>query len=134
MTLKKVVKWELIAFYQISFLCGNNSSFVDALWGIWRWGHVAVPLSKTQPTQSLEYYVKDSDSTAVITTRDLVVKVSCFRYHFESCSSKKVIRRKVLFKIMWKIVFLLLLKCNLDIGNIIDFERDELIAGILNVF
>ena len=62
----------------MSFLCGNNASFVDALWGIWRWGNVAVPLSKTQPTQSLEYYVKDSDSVAVIATRELVDKVGTF--------------------------------------------------------
>ena len=48
---------------------------MDSLWGIWRWGHVAVPLSKTQPTASLEYYVKDSDSVAVIATKELVDKV-----------------------------------------------------------
>ena len=60
---------------KISLLCGNNSSFVDSPWGIWRWGDVAVPLSKTQPTQSLEYYVKDSDSSAVTATRELIDKV-----------------------------------------------------------
>ena len=60
---------------KISFLCNNNSGFLDALWGIWRWGHVAVPLCKTHPTASLEYYVKDSNSQAVIATKDLVDKV-----------------------------------------------------------
>ena len=64
--------------FQIAFLCGQNSGFLDALWGIWRWGHVAVPLSKTQPTQSLEYYVKDSESVAVIATKELVDKVRKF--------------------------------------------------------
>lgn len=63
---------------KISFLCGNNSSFVDAMWGIWRWGHVCVPLCKTHPTASLEYYVKDSDSLAVIATKDLVDKIMPF--------------------------------------------------------
>ena len=65
---------------KISFLCGNNSTFVDALWGIWRWGHVGVPLCKTHPTSSLEYYVKDSNSLAVIATRDLVDKVSIVEF------------------------------------------------------
>ena len=39
---------------------------------------MAVPLSKTQPTQSLEYYVKDSESVAVIATKELVDKVRTF--------------------------------------------------------
>ena len=60
---------------KISFLCSNNSTFVDAMWGIWRWGHVAVPLCQAHPTSSLEYYVKDSKSSAVIATKGLVDKV-----------------------------------------------------------
>ena len=59
----------------VSFLCGNNSSFVDALWGIWRQGSVAVPLCRTQPPHSLEYYIKDSSSDAVITTKEFVDKI-----------------------------------------------------------
>jgi len=63
---------------KISFLCGNNVNFVDAMWGIWRWGHVCVPLDKSQSMASLEFTVKDSNSLAVITTKEFVDKVHPF--------------------------------------------------------
>ena len=61
---------------KISFLCGNNSKFLYSMWGIWRWGHVCVPLDKSQSIDSLEFTVKDSSSLAVIATKELVDRVS----------------------------------------------------------
>merc|ERR1712038_293502 len=72
---------------KISFLCGNNIKFVDAMWGIWRWGHVCVPLDKSQSMASLEFTVKDSNSLAVITTKEHVDKV----YPFMKNSEKKLL-------------------------------------------
>jgi len=63
---------------KISFLCGNNSKFLYSMWGIWRWGHVCVPLDKSQSIDSLEFTVKDSSSLAVIATKELVDRVHPF--------------------------------------------------------
>ena len=41
-----------------------------------RWGHVCVPLDKSQSMASLEFTVKDSNSLAVITTKEHVDKVN----------------------------------------------------------
>ena len=60
---------------KISFLCDNDSSYINTLFGIWRAGHVAVPLCKTHPSQNLEYYVKDSESVAVIASKTQISKV-----------------------------------------------------------
>ena len=63
---------------KISFLCDNDSSYINTLFGIWRAGHVAVPLCKTHPSQNLEYYVKDSESVAVIASKTQISKVMPF--------------------------------------------------------
>ena len=63
---------------KISFLCGNDSAYINILLGIWKAGHVAVPLCKTHPSQTLEYYVKDSESSAIVATRNLIDKVLPF--------------------------------------------------------
>ena len=63
---------------KISFLCDNDSSYINTLFGIWRAGHVAVPLCKTHPSQNLEYYVKDSESVAVIASNTQISKVMPF--------------------------------------------------------
>ena len=63
---------------KISFLCDNDSSYINTLLGIWEAGQVAVPLCKSHPSQTLQYYVKDSESVAVIATESQINKVMPF--------------------------------------------------------
>ena len=70
---------------KISFLCENNSSYVNTLFGIWKAGQVAVPLCKSHPSQTLEYYVTDSDSVALIASQEHIDKVTPFTMDSKSC-------------------------------------------------
>jgi malonyl-CoA/methylmalonyl-CoA synthetase len=63
---------------KVSFLCENDSSYIKTLLGIWEAGQVAVPLCKSHPSQTLEYYVNDSESVAVIATESQINKVMPF--------------------------------------------------------
>ena len=63
---------------KISFLCENDSSYINTLLGIWKAGQVAVPLCKTHPSQTLEYYVNDSESAAIIATEGQINKILPF--------------------------------------------------------
>ena len=70
---------------KISFLCENNSSYVNTLFGIWKAGQVAVPLCKSHPSQTLEYYVTDSDSVALIASEEHINKVTPFTTDSKKC-------------------------------------------------
>ena len=70
---------------KISFLCENNSSYVNTLFGIWKAGQVAVPLCKSHPSKTLEYYVTDSDSVALIASEEHINKVTPFATDSKSC-------------------------------------------------
>ena len=70
---------------KISFLCDNDSTYINTLFGIWRAGHVAVPLCKTHPSQNLEYYVNDSESVAVIASKTQISKVMPFTKNSKTC-------------------------------------------------
>ena len=70
---------------KISFLCDNDSSYINTLFGIWRAGHVAVPLCKTHPSKNLEYYVTDSESVAVIASKSQIDKVVPFAQNSKTC-------------------------------------------------
>lgn len=52
----------------VAFICPNHHSYVVTLIACWMSGSVAVPLSKTLPVQQLEYYIKDSSSSLLIST------------------------------------------------------------------
>lgn len=54
---------------RISFLCPNGVSYVIAQWACWLGGHVAVPLYWGHPRSVLEYYIKDSQSALLVSTR-----------------------------------------------------------------
>ncbi|KAM7283809.1 malonate--CoA ligase ACSF3, mitochondrial [Ixodes scapularis] len=55
---------------RISFLCPNDSQYVVAQWACWLGGNVAVPLYWGHPRPVLEYYIKDSQSAALVATAD----------------------------------------------------------------
>ncbi|UYV66893.1 ACSF3 [Cordylochernes scorpioides] len=59
---------------QISILCPNDVNYIIAKWAIWQTKNVAVPLYKDHPASFLEYYIKDSESSLLLTTVDLLNK------------------------------------------------------------
>lgn len=54
---------------RISFLCPNGVSYVITQWACWLGGHVAVPLYWGHPRSVLEYYIKDSQSALLVSTK-----------------------------------------------------------------
>lgn len=57
---------------RISFLCQNDVTFVIAQWACWMSGHVAVPLSRTDPPSQLQYYIENSQSSVIVTTEEFL--------------------------------------------------------------
>lgn len=53
---------------RVTFLCPNDALYPVVQWACWFSGQVAVPLSTRHPTELLKYFVKDSESTLLITT------------------------------------------------------------------
>ncbi|XP_068200584.1 malonate--CoA ligase ACSF3, mitochondrial [Palaemon carinicauda] len=60
---------------RVAFLCPNDVSYVITQWATWIAGHVAVPLYPKHPTSQLEYYVRDSESSIIVTTSTLAQKI-----------------------------------------------------------
>ncbi|XP_077503153.1 malonate--CoA ligase ACSF3, mitochondrial-like [Amblyomma americanum] len=54
---------------RISFLCPNTVSYVITQWACWMSGNVAVPLYWNHPRSVLEYYIKDSQSALLVSTK-----------------------------------------------------------------
>lgn len=54
---------------RISFLCPNAVSYVIAQWACWLGGNVAVPLYWNLPRSVLEYYIRDSQSSLLVSTK-----------------------------------------------------------------
>lgn len=55
---------------RVALLCGNNSSFVSALWTAWKVGAVAVPLCNTHPLEEQLYVLKDSGAAGILSSAD----------------------------------------------------------------
>ncbi|KYQ88702.1 hypothetical protein DLAC_11825 [Tieghemostelium lacteum] len=55
---------------RIAFFLPPSFNYVQTKWGIWRAGGVATPLSIQHPPQELEYILKDSQSSMVVTDSD----------------------------------------------------------------
>ncbi|XP_064466851.1 malonate--CoA ligase ACSF3, mitochondrial-like [Ornithodoros turicata] len=55
---------------RIAFLCPNDSRYVAAQWACWLGENVAVPLYREHPRPVLEYYIKDSQSSVLVTTEE----------------------------------------------------------------
>jgi malonyl-CoA/methylmalonyl-CoA synthetase len=51
---------------RVVLLAPPDFSYVAALWGIWRAGGIAVPLSSAQPPAECDYVIADSRATSVI--------------------------------------------------------------------
>ena len=55
---------------RVALLCGNDSSFVSALWTAWKVGAVAVPLCNTHPPGEQLYVLKDSGAVVILSSAD----------------------------------------------------------------
>uniref|UniRef100_A0A2M4A576 Putative acyl-coa synthetase family member 3 mitochondrial n=1 Tax=Anopheles triannulatus TaxID=58253 RepID=A0A2M4A576_9DIPT len=57
---------------RVAFLCPNNITYVITQWACWFSGQIAVPLNPKYPADLLEYYVKDSDASLLISTAEFL--------------------------------------------------------------
>uniref|UniRef100_A0A182MCY5 AMP-dependent synthetase/ligase domain-containing protein n=1 Tax=Anopheles culicifacies TaxID=139723 RepID=A0A182MCY5_9DIPT len=57
---------------RVAFLCPNNITYVISQWACWFSGQVAVPLNAKYPADLLEYYIKDSDASLLLTTAEFL--------------------------------------------------------------
>ncbi len=61
---------------RVAFLVPAGFDYTRCLWGIWRSGGVALPLSHSATENELEYALTDSASNIVVTTRELAPKIT----------------------------------------------------------
>ena len=55
---------------RISILTPNDSSYVVSQWATWQSGGVCVPLCDKHPQSEWQYFLEDSESSLVISTRE----------------------------------------------------------------
>jgi len=72
----KALEDEKVQAGNVSFLCGNDATYPSIQFGIWKSGNCCVPLFKEHPSKSLQYYVDDSNSKVLITSKSFVDKVT----------------------------------------------------------
>jgi malonyl-CoA/methylmalonyl-CoA synthetase len=54
---------------RVAFMVGPGFDYVAVLWGIWRAGGIAVPLSPSHPVPEIEYVLDDTGAEAVVVDR-----------------------------------------------------------------
>ncbi|XP_052860086.1 malonate--CoA ligase ACSF3, mitochondrial [Anopheles cruzii] len=59
---------------RVAFLCPNNATYVIAQWACWFSGQIAVPLNAKYPADLLEYYIKDSEASLLISTQEFLAQ------------------------------------------------------------
>lgn len=64
---------------RVAFLVPPGAGYVAALWGVWRAGGVAVPLSLSATSTELEYSLADSQASAVVVASELADRISDLR-------------------------------------------------------
>ena len=55
---------------RVALLCESNHLYVSSLYDIWKSGCIAVPMCKSHPKEELEYVIKDSGASALITSSE----------------------------------------------------------------
>jgi len=73
--IKKALKNQPNKHQKINLICPNGVSYVVGQWAIWMSGNIVVPLSGQHSDNALEYFIKDSDSSLVISSPELMNKV-----------------------------------------------------------
>ena len=79
MEIKKALKNQPNRNQKINLICPNGVSYVVGQWAIWMSGNIVVPLSGQHTDNALEYFIKDSESSLVISSPELMNKVSFLR-------------------------------------------------------
>lgn len=54
---------------RVAILCENDVSYVTALFGIWSLGCIAVPLCKSYPKDELQYVLRDSGTSVLVSAQ-----------------------------------------------------------------
>ena len=67
---------------QVGVLCSNSASYVSAQVGIWKSGHVSVPLCHDHPVHAIEYYLEDSVTKLVVASKLFKEKVRNRDYNY----------------------------------------------------
>jgi len=73
--IKKALKNQPNRNQKINLICPNGVSYVVGQWAIWMSGNIVVPLSGQHSDNALEYFIKDSESSLVISSPELMSKV-----------------------------------------------------------
>ena len=73
--IKKALKNQPNRNQKINLICPNGVSYVVGQWAIWMSGNIVVPLSGQHTDNALEYFIKDSESSLVISSPELMNKV-----------------------------------------------------------
>lgn len=73
--IKKALKNQPNKNQKINLICPNGVSYVVGQWAIWMSGNCVVPISGLHTDNALEYFVKDSESSLVISSPELMHKV-----------------------------------------------------------
>jgi len=60
---------------RVAYLLPAGVDYITTQWGLWRAGGIAVPLSLSATSHELEYTLNDSESSSVVTNRQLADKV-----------------------------------------------------------
>ena len=55
---------------RVAILCENNVSYVTALFGVWSLGCIAVPLCKSHPKDEVQYVLRDSGTSVLVSVRE----------------------------------------------------------------
>ncbi|MEO2035346.1 MAG: acyl-CoA synthetase [Planctomycetaceae bacterium] len=78
----------------VAFLMPAGPDYVSTQWGIWRAGGVAVPLSLSATETELEYTIRDSESSVVVSTPEFVPNVEeiCRRLNLRLMIQDKTVK------------------------------------------
>eukprot|EP00088_Acartia_fossae_P033941 TRINITY_DN3481_c0_g1_i3.p1 TRINITY_DN3481_c0_g1~~TRINITY_DN3481_c0_g1_i3.p1 ORF type:complete len:537 (-),score=68.13 TRINITY_DN3481_c0_g1_i3:162-1772(-) len=67
----------------VAFMSGNNKEYLVAQWAVWLSGSVAVPLCASHPTDSIRYYLEDSQAGITLVTETLKQKLDPLQSDFK---------------------------------------------------
>ena len=93
--IKKALRNQPNKRQKINLICPNGVSYVIGQWATWMSGNIVVPLSGQHSDNALEYFIKDSDSSLVITSPELMNKV-CIQ-KLKSLKNEHIAIRRIFF-------------------------------------
>ncbi len=73
--IKKALKNKDQKGNKIALICPNGASYVIGQWAIWMSGNTVVPITSQLSENALEFFIKDSGSSLIVTAPSQVDKV-----------------------------------------------------------